>query len=122
MNYANGGIPFWNSRSQPVQKRIAAMQQIFCDLSCPASHARSCCNATSLRKRLPDRTSPNFGKHHEDRIMKSFELAGEAMLRSAEGNRLIAQVLWNGLRALGARAARVAGTVLSSASGPHPQP
>jgi hypothetical protein len=54
--------------------------------------------------------------------MNSFELAGEAMLRSAEGNRLIAQALWNGLRALGARTARFAVTILSTASGPHPLP
>jgi hypothetical protein len=119
MNYLNGGIPFWNSRLQPPGRGIAAMQQTFDDLSCTAAKAGSCCNATSLGKRPPDRTSPNFGKHHEDNVMNSFELAGEAMLQSAEGNRMIAEAIVKGIQSLGARIGRFAISILGSAPRPH---
>jgi hypothetical protein len=119
MNYLNGSIPFWNSRSQPPERGIAAMQQTFDDLACTATKAGPCCNATSLGERSPDRTSPNFGKHHEDNVMNSFELAGEAMLQSAEGNRMIGEAIVKSLRSLGARIGRFAVSILGSAPGPR---
>ena len=51
--------------------------------------------------------------------MNSFEIAGEAMLQSAEGNRLIAQAIVKGLQSLGSKIGRFAVTVLGSAPGQH---
>jgi len=51
--------------------------------------------------------------------MNSFEIAGEAMLQSAEGNRLIAEAILKSLQSLGAKIGRFAVSVLGSAPGPH---
>ena len=52
-------------------------------------------------------------------VMKSIELAGEALIRTHEGNQQIAMAVWDGLRALVRRLVRLGAAALRVTPGPH---